>query len=507
MDIRTKLVFALVAVALGSMAALALIMYTGADNALRESRLEELDGLAQAKKEALEEIFQGWADRVSLIASRTQLRLSLAEINQRPNQQAEARIQRILDDAADAVDVVESLTVHDLRGRLIASAGREMVAPPDPARSPVAVADNVFYEGTAAIGEGDLRCGFVANLVLDGQRVGDLQARLNARALLELVENRSGLGETGESYLVTRDTDGVARVLHRVRPEGPELWDVVELRGPGDPANLALDGEEGPRFEGLTDETGEPVWAAIAWLPEPGWGLVVQLSTREGREPVRAFREHLSQLALSLAAFGLVLGTILGLRFAKPIHDLAAAAEEIRGGNLSARANVKTQDEVGLLARTFDQMADELEEQVSLLKEFQKYFEVSLDMLCIAGTDGFFKRVNPAFGRILGWSEEELLSRSFMEFVHPDDQASTDHEIQKLSEGIPTISFENRYACSDGSYKHLLWNSYPDLETGLLYAIARDVTALKLERKETEAEIRVLGDRISGLEEQLRGAP
>jgi PAS domain S-box-containing protein len=121
-------------------------------------------------------------------------------------------------------------------------------------------------------------------------------------------------------------------------------------------------------------------------------------------------------------------------------------------------------------------MAEELEQKVTLLHEFEKYFELSLDMLCIAGTDGYFRRVNPAFERTLGWSSAELLSQSFMDLVHPDDVEATAREIEKLSQGIPTISFENRYRCADGGYKQLLWTSYPEPETGLLYAIARDIT-------------------------------
>jgi diguanylate cyclase (GGDEF)-like protein/PAS domain S-box-containing protein len=111
--------------------------------------------------------------------------------------------------------------------------------------------------------------------------------------------------------------------------------------------------------------------------------------------------------------------------------------------------------------------------------DLERFFNYALDMLCIAGTDGYFKKVNPAFTRILGYSAEELLQHPFSEFVHPDDRFDTVAETGKLSSGDPTLSFENRYRCKDGSYRDLHWTSYPEASTGLLYAIARDVTELK----------------------------
>ena len=111
--------------------------------------------------------------------------------------------------------------------------------------------------------------------------------------------------------------------------------------------------------------------------------------------------------------------------------------------------------------------------------DLERFFNFALDLLCIAGTDGYFKKVNPAFTRTLGYSAEELLARPFTDFVHPDDRTDTVAETGKLSSGAPTLLFENRYLCKDGAYRDLRWTAFPEASTGLLYAVAHDVTELK----------------------------
>ena len=113
---------------------------------------------------------------------------------------------------------------------------------------------------------------------------------------------------------------------------------------------------------------------------------------------------------------------------------------------------------------------------------FERFFNMSLDMCCVAGVDGYFKRVNPAFDA-LGYTRDELLAVPFLQFVHPDDVPSTLAEVKKLAEGAPTSHFENRYRCKDGSYRWLSWTSSPDA-SGTLFAIARDVTEAKLLQEE-----------------------
>ena len=105
-----------------------------------------------------------------------------------------------------------------------------------------------------------------------------------------------------------------------------------------------------------------------------------------------------------------------------------------------------------------------------------RMFELSLDLLCIANTDGYLVRVNPSFKRLLGYEEEELLSRPFLDFVHPEDQAETMKRLAGLSAGEAVTDFKNRYQAKDGRWHWLAWRSSPADDEGLIYAVARDIT-------------------------------
>lgn len=107
------------------------------------------------------------------------------------------------------------------------------------------------------------------------------------------------------------------------------------------------------------------------------------------------------------------------------------------------------------------------------------FFQLSHEMLAIIGEDGYIKRVNPTFEKATGFTEQELLSRPFTEFIHPDDLEATNTEFEWLREGLATEDFENRWRCKDGDYRWLSWATYPVTEEGLLYAAAHDVTAYK----------------------------
>ena len=113
-----------------------------------------------------------------------------------------------------------------------------------------------------------------------------------------------------------------------------------------------------------------------------------------------------------------------------------------------------------------------------------RFFEVSIDLLCFLDFNGYFKRLSPAWERTLGFTREELMSRPFIEFVHPDDRERTLKQNAAVRGGGKALGFENRYLCRDGSYRWLRWNAAPDTGNQVIYSVARDIT----DRKRAEAE-------------------
>jgi rsbT co-antagonist protein RsbR len=122
----------------------------------------------------------------------------------------------------------------------------------------------------------------------------------------------------------------------------------------------------------------------------------------------------------------------------------------------------------------------ELEAQLAARELYVASFERSHVMLCVAEPDGHFTRLNLAWERALGWSLDELRSRPFLDFVHPDDAHATREAVTAVTRGEVASGFEGRFRCKDGSYRHLRWFAPPVDESGLLHAVAEDITAERM---------------------------
>src|SRR6185369_11048936 len=123
--------------------------------------------------------------------------------------------------------------------------------------------------------------------------------------------------------------------------------------------------------------------------------------------------------------------------------------------------NVVEYDEKGRPSRMVGTIVDITERKLAEMERGQyfNFFTTSLELMCIAGLDGFLKKTNPSFSRTLGYSEQELLAKPLIEFIHPDDRQATGDEIaRQLNGAIVTAFFDNRYLAKDGTYRWLSWN-------------------------------------------------
>jgi PAS domain S-box-containing protein len=172
-------------------------------------------------------------------------------------------------------------------------------------------------------------------------------------------------------------------------------------------------------------------------------------------------------------------GTIL------PILLNATAIYDPAGNYVASRATV------------FD-----LTERKRIERERDRFFTISRDLLCIATLDGCFKRLNPAWQQTLGFPSDELIARSWTEFVHEEDRGHTQTELERLARGHESDGFETRFRCKDGSHRWLRWSARAAVGEGLIYASARDVT----DQRQADEHIRSLNADLALRASELEAA-
>ncbi|HKV36775.1 MAG TPA: PAS domain S-box protein [Pyrinomonadaceae bacterium] len=159
----------------------------------------------------------------------------------------------------------------------------------------------------------------------------------------------------------------------------------------------------------------------------------------------------------------------------------------------------------------FSKVMRDMTERNKLTEERDRFFELSMDMLCIVHLDGRFQRVNPAFQEVLGYSEEDLLKASIFDLVHPDDLEETVTGYQKLAAGEPIRFMENRLRCKDATYKWVAWSYFPLPEDGVAFGVGRDTNdvhrmheVLRIRADELEDANRVKDEFLATMSHELR---
>jgi PAS domain S-box-containing protein len=154
------------------------------------------------------------------------------------------------------------------------------------------------------------------------------------------------------------------------------------------------------------------------------------------------------------------------------------------------QSNSKLIQKISLLEKELVNQKKDL----TLFDHFTEYFNKTKDLICIASLDGYFTKINEAFSKSLGYTEEELFSKQFINFIHPEDLDKTLKEIENLNKGQNTINFSNKYKKKDGGYINLNWHAISNEDTKTIFAIARDVTDVEQTREKLITNQRLLNE-------------
>lgn len=150
-------------------------------------------------------------------------------------------------------------------------------------------------------------------------------------------------------------------------------------------------------------------------------------------------------------------------------------------------------------------LANQISGCIAEIEQLSNFFEMSLDLFLIVDFSGQIKVVNSAFLSVLGYSESDIISKPFIDLVHPEDIEPSMKEVEKLSYGAVTINFENRYRTKTGQYIDFRWNVAPNRQTSMLYCCAREITGEKkmLSKLLQSAKMSSLGEMAGGIAHEV----
>ncbi|MFN2304157.1 MAG: histidine kinase dimerization/phospho-acceptor domain-containing protein, partial [Anaerolineales bacterium] len=362
MKIRTKLGLTYLTMSFLALAFINIFLYSYFKNALTKEALSHLESVSSIQKHRIEAIIEQNLERIRLVTSRTQLRLSLDAYIQTRRREDYEKILIIIKDALASIGDFKVISVLDLNGKVLVST--------QDSRLNLDYSDFDFYQ--VAILKNNAEHFFLddnnnLNLYLTGPMtinenfIGILLIESDASNIVTSLQDFSGLGQTGESMLGRKDRSGTsAQYLSPLRfDRDAALRRNVELGKLDNVMVKALTAEK-QLLATAFDYRGQEVLAATNYLKELGWGLVVKLDKVEALEPVETLVKYIVIITLIVMFVIAWVSYALASIISKPISQLTHVARGINEGDLQHRADIKTQDEVGVLADSFNNMANTL---------------------------------------------------------------------------------------------------------------------------------------------------
>lgn len=501
MNIRTKLTVAFLSLAIIGIGLDGFATFYFAKEQIIKLQGEKLQALASNQKNDLGQVVEAWKNKAKLVASRTQLRALMSEQLAAPENNHYPKILRILTDAMQSIDKIQFISLCDPSGHEIATVRRFVFeAPPCEAFDKPNLDMYSFQKTWVPYDDGE-QLALVTGPVRDEGRVlGSIQVVFVVDELLALVNNFNGLGKTGETLLAQRNLGGDAVFLTPLRYNVNKRLDFsVKKEQVNVPITQALMKKElFLSHDDVVDYRGVPVLAATAYVDELDWGVVAKIDRDEALLPINSLLTTIVLASIALIVLVFLLGRYISYGITKPIELLVNATKNIIDGDFSRRVEVSSNDEIGLLTRTYNQTLDFLEENTEQLRLLKLAVDNSEELIMLTGADPDNPEiiyVSKGSMHVCGYEPWEMLGRT----PHFLQGEKTEREkLDAIREALETqMPFEgelvNYRKGGEEYWVHLNIMPVKD-ETGKVThfaSVQRDITERKrLEQKVLESEQR-----------------
>jgi PAS domain S-box-containing protein len=360
MGIHKKLTWIFLLIALAPLVLLGFSSYLIIKSSTRRLVLDHLESIASLQKDKIENFIQNNLSKLSLVTSRTQLRISLARYLQNIDPAELEKIERILKDARDSTGAFKEISILSMDGIIIASThpeytGEDVSRNNSFTRGKLSETADFFY-----LENGPSLFGYLSGpLFYQDRRIGVVLIDIDIKKIFPILISYTALGETGDVLLVKRAPDGDALFLNPPRFGSTNRIDRETMEKTPTPTFYALSQKE-RTLPDAVDYRGKPVVACTKHIDVTNWGLVVKRDAAEAFAPIRHLRNWLLLIGFLFFLGLILLSFYLARAVSSPVTHLIQMADRIGEGDLQARSKITSYDEIGLLSRTLNRMADNL---------------------------------------------------------------------------------------------------------------------------------------------------
>lgn len=401
------------------------LIYLDVKKNTEKSVITHINALADIQKERVNEVIHDYQRNLNIFTARLLLKEQLNFYNLSKDPTAQQKLIQSLLDVQKSVESFKEIHLLDVSGRIVASTIQSKIGQ-------VHATDEFFKKGFNKNdvslffkdSQGNVRIYLTGPLILDSKKIGVVVIESDTLALFKIFEGSTGLGKSGDWGLSQRMENGDALLIvpRKVdtNPDSP-LTSRISHEQDETPVIQAIRGNE-KLFLDTVDYRGVPVISATRYIEDPGLALAVVIDKAEAYAPIQTLETNFIYFILLTLIFLLFLSSFLSQGIISSILDLSKSAQRIKNGDFSLQIHVNSDDEVGQLARAFNEMVeklhsyyDTLEEKVatrtSELQKFKLAVENVSDHITITDARGVILYANKAVEAITGYSPHEVLGK------------------------------------------------------------------------------------------------